>query len=398
MKKLYLYTFFFFLLPFSVSFSPGGKQLNSNIHAEYFSPETIHFISYSKNWDEEKLKKLYNELLLNQHGEEIFHLKKVVVHPNQEDFNTLAVYKQEKQEIHLYHGEEFQTPMDYRYILSHEYGHHVQEYYFPEIDYGENSMWYKLRGLNGFPAVEGFASDKKRDHKWYLNEIFANDYVLLFGPKTKHNKSLFEDNSLFSSRFEHENQHIPNIFEQKELQGFLQERTGFSLDIERELFRIQPLKIKDKTLDVFGRPLNRTYLLLNFEHNDRFNISRVYKFYVENPIGVYVQSIDRFEIIPTDFTLSPYHEELEISLRQYNNLFRSEPLPKGILVLQYNTFDRFTNFSIWSEPIYIEVKNKEFHLLEKDKHPFLHQKLFTQNDVVNFHHSLLSIKPTNIKN
>ena len=57
------------------------------------SPEGIEFVSQSAAWDETGLERLYEELLLNQHGEELYSLSKVIVYP-QEDDDALATHEQ----------------------------------------------------------------------------------------------------------------------------------------------------------------------------------------------------------------------------------------------------------------------------------------------------------------
>ena len=54
--------------------------------AEYVSPEEIHFVSYSKAWDENGLKELYEELLRNRHGPELNTLERVTVYAEEDEF------------------------------------------------------------------------------------------------------------------------------------------------------------------------------------------------------------------------------------------------------------------------------------------------------------------------
>lgn len=169
--------------------------------AVYTSPDGIKISSDSPAWNTEaKLKKIYEELQKNAHGEEWKLLAEVRIHDGYPKGRSVAgeyrfrtsvdLFGRQKMlpgSIDLYGGNERTTVESLAKTLAHEYGHHVTHYYsiredgFSLIDENRwrRSTYAKIRGLSGDPRVN--SSD---EHRWQLAEIAAEDYVQLFGSPT----------------------------------------------------------------------------------------------------------------------------------------------------------------------------------------------------------------------
>ncbi|MDG0809068.1 hypothetical protein [Cohnella rhizosphaerae] len=105
--------------------------------ATFMSPERIQFVSYSKSWNQAKLKALYGELMRNLHGQELAYLGKVVLSPEskegeagyadlsyswtEDDRSDIVMDK--GTEIVLYDANRLNTVESLSATLSHEYGH-----------------------------------------------------------------------------------------------------------------------------------------------------------------------------------------------------------------------------------------------------------------------------------
>lgn len=181
----------------------------------YTSPEGIEFISKSNAWNESDLELLYEELLKNKHGEELYSLSRVVVYP-QEDETALATHQQTSERdtfqlnfpalppdfqisfqreagvITLYGGDTNTTVESMADSLSHEYGHHYTFYYmFPDFTREEQYMqseYARLRGLDPDTAEATSQRDEyyNENHHLFMVEIAAEDYVVLMGsPNTR---------------------------------------------------------------------------------------------------------------------------------------------------------------------------------------------------------------------
>ena len=189
----------------SKDYTPEPEQMV----ASYTSPEDILFVSQSEAWDEQALKSLYEELLLNRHGEELNSLSRVTVYPQKDDF-AAATHERSTQQtnltlhfpslpetplfaftratgvISLYDGDERTTAKEMASSLSHEYGHHYTFTYMLQSS-AEIAYYYTeyatLRGLN---ADNSYVSTANREfyndhHESFLVEIAAEDYVTLMG-------------------------------------------------------------------------------------------------------------------------------------------------------------------------------------------------------------------------
>lgn len=185
--------------------------LNDADAAMYRSPEGIRFRSQSESWDEEKLEALYQELLLNQHGEELYTLAEVIVHPEPEDYilashqdsakgyrltlnypalpkQSIFTFYRSSGVINLYDGDARDTIGEMAESLSHEYGHHFTNYYMLDTPdgcpYYTGTEYARLRKLENIEQVRTFfrsSTDYYENHAWYFYEIAAEDYVVLMG-------------------------------------------------------------------------------------------------------------------------------------------------------------------------------------------------------------------------
>ena len=176
--------------------------------ASYLSPEGIQFFSMSQAWDQEKLEELYQELLRNKHGEELYSLRSVLVYPQPEDFaaathqslvreNVLYLdfpalpenfsfsFQCTEGVITLYDGDRNTTPASMASNLSHEYGHHFTFYHMfgEEEEEQLQSRYAQLRDLAPGQALVDRTdlAGYQENHQWYLVEMAAEDYVMLMG-------------------------------------------------------------------------------------------------------------------------------------------------------------------------------------------------------------------------
>ena len=177
--------------------------------AEYVSPEEIRFVSYSKAWDENDLKELYEELLRNRHGPELNTLERVTVYAEEDEFaaathqNSVQLvpvsvsfplvpaeeifsFLVEGGQISLYSGDEKTSAAEMAPELSHEYGHHYK--LTSLLPGGGSNMdlyrtYAQLRGLNADNVFIRASSTEEyyQNHKRFLVEIAAEDYVVLMG-------------------------------------------------------------------------------------------------------------------------------------------------------------------------------------------------------------------------
>lgn len=235
MSKIHL--FFIILVisfPFLVSFETNRDQ--SDVFAIYQSPEGILFKSFSTKWNQEKLIDLYYELLKNKHGSEIKLLRNVEVNGSSLD-NSLSKgsYDYLNKTIKLYQGDTYHEPSQYQETLSHEYGHHFAYHYFPSHHF-PLSQWQKIREINILEyRWDAFWNYQDKYHAIYPQEVFADDYVLLYGATKPVNSKDIETNEAYYLRTEHENQQISNVLENSSLHSMLEEETGIEIDKSRLL-------------------------------------------------------------------------------------------------------------------------------------------------------------------
>lgn len=179
----------------------------------YKTPLGFSIISHSDKWKGQKLVDIYNELIKNEHGDEIYYVSEVDVYPNDSDIDTtdfqVAGTQDSKEEyypvffgmpsfipeslkytmsrtssvISLYNMDRYDSAAQAAETIAHEYGHHYTIYYFLKDDTtAVNSEYYKIRGFGGFghQALYG-AGTYYQNHQWDIYEIAAEDYVELMG-------------------------------------------------------------------------------------------------------------------------------------------------------------------------------------------------------------------------
>lgn len=183
-----------------------------NQYYSYKADEGFMLISDSKNWNEHKLKDLYNELKRNKHGEEFELLFKIIVHAEPDSYASgthestseqLSIYldfpafplsgiinfTRNMGTIHLYNGDKVTDVGQYAHTLSHEYGHHFTYYYMFKDNNLLNTEYEKIRNLEEHEVFYDLSENYDhylQNHMWYLIEIAAEDYVQLMGsPLTK---------------------------------------------------------------------------------------------------------------------------------------------------------------------------------------------------------------------
>ncbi len=222
-------------LPILLSLDP--LTYDSDYHAIYKSPEGILFLSYTNAWDEEKLKQLYQVLIKNKHGDELQFLQEVRVRGGAFGASTTkGSFHALTDTITLYQGDKYTDVSSYADTLSHEYGHHFA-YHYLQSHHFPFSEWSKIRGLEKKPVRwDAYWNYADENHKWYPQEIIAEDYVLLYGSGKKGNmQDVTSSNEAFYLRTQHENEEIPNVLGNKELITYLEEASGLKVDKDRLL-------------------------------------------------------------------------------------------------------------------------------------------------------------------
>lgn len=246
--KLLVTCMMIFLSPLLISAKP--EVSDPGYTARYDAPEGTLFLSYSKKWDEKKLKKLHAELLRNTHGDEIHELTEVRVFAG-ECNEALGYYSVQDKSITLCEGNEYTKVQDVAGTLSHEYGHHVGFTYMPDHD-SVTSDYTKLRTTKNDPVENSTIGELNTDpdhHKWYPEEIFADDYVQLYGTRQpKGNAEI------------HENDEIKPIQQLPKAQAYIAKMTGFPLHTKNDphVFSVKEVTVDDQ------------YLFYSITQDDRF--------------------------------------------------------------------------------------------------------------------------------
>ena len=189
----------------------------------FVSPEGIVFHSNCDAWNEENLKDLYRELLRNRHGDEINTLEEVVVYPQADEF-AAATHQQTTRTtefklhlpcmpsdrplfrvydsagvITLYDGSTLTTAAQMASSLSHEYGHHYTfTYMFSDTHRSRDfyrTDYARLRGLTDKNSRTDTSDSEEyfKNHRDYLVEIAAEDYVVLMGSPASRDVSEYKD-------------------------------------------------------------------------------------------------------------------------------------------------------------------------------------------------------------
>lgn len=243
-------------LPILLSLNP--QIYYTNYYAKYTSPEGIDFLSYSKNWGDEDLLNLYQELLKNKHGEELNLLQevRVISGSSQSNKSIKGQYSPLTNTITLYDGDKYTSVAQVKETLSHEYGHHFAYYYFPSHHF-PFSKWAKLRGLEDQPVHwNSFFNYSIDSHEWIPQEIFADDYVLLYGSTHVTEKNDVYTNEAFYTRTEHENQQLENIFDNQELIQYIENKSGIEVDNDRliQTPTLQDITDNRVTISISNKP------------------------------------------------------------------------------------------------------------------------------------------------
>ena len=314
----------------------------------YTSPEGIEFVSQSAAWDETGLERLYEELLLNQHGEELYSLSKVIVYP-QEDDDALATHEQTSERdafrlrfpalppdfeisfqrdtgvISLYGGDRNTTAESMADSLSHEYGHHYTFYHmFPGFTREQqylDSEYFRLRGLDP-ETVEVFSQNDdfyNENHHRFLFEIAAEDYVVLMGSPNSRavgnycdvQDSLYDitgEEEVLRNCIVQENLMLPMPYEQEGLAEYFYSfigrqppQTGPTRDMEIEIQRYSvgyDLVGGDKTFTSHTLTWNKAYgddaiyTLVTYDADDYANtIVPIKTVYPGDPARAYIGNV-----------------------------------------------------------------------------------------------------------
>ncbi|WP_299088478.1 hypothetical protein [uncultured Metabacillus sp.] len=228
--------FIILVLTFPILISFDSTGINKKAIASYQSPEGIQFLSYSEEWDQAKLIDLYQQLVKNKHGKEIYSLQEVsIIGGTHSSSFTKGSYHALTSSITLYQGDTYTNPTDYAETLSHEYGHHFAYFYFPS-HHLPFSKWLTVRGIEA-PELQwdAFWNYNEKFHAYYPQEIIADDYVLLYGATHKVEVDDVYSNEAFYLRTEHENSQLPNVLENSKLHSYLEEESGMKIDESRLL-------------------------------------------------------------------------------------------------------------------------------------------------------------------
>ncbi|WP_191556950.1 hypothetical protein [Metabacillus idriensis] len=238
------------LLSFPLLLSLDPLVYDSDYQASYQSPEGIMFLSYTEAWDEKKLQELYKELIQNKHGDELALLQEVRIRGGSlGKSSTKGSFHALTDSITLYQGDKYTEVSSFRDTLSHEYGHHFA-YHYVFSHHLPFSEWSKIRGISDSPVRwDAFLHYTEGDHKWYPQEIIADDYVLLYGSSEKTDvQEVKESNEPFYLRTQHENERIPNVLNNKKMFRYLEEASGLKIEDSRYLKTPELLQIRDQEL------------------------------------------------------------------------------------------------------------------------------------------------------
>lgn len=341
MKKRLVLLVLMIILPFLLSLSPS--IYHSNYYAKYTSPEGIHFLSYSKEWNQQKLQQLYHELLTNKHGKELSLLREIRIWGGsmRNSPYTTGRFNVLTNTIDLFHGDKFITPSIYQKTLSHEYGHFFTYHYLKTFHF-PFSTWAKLRGLEHQPVHwDAFWNYRSKNHHWYPQEIMAEDYVLLYGA-TK--KVEINSNEAFYLRTQHDNQQLSNILENKKLQQYLEAKTGIKIDQSRLLATPKLTEIN----------ANQLIFLVTKRKNICYRLNLII---YENNNGVY----KKYDESEQFFTTTNSSGKISFSFPSY-----SLPM-NGYIEATIDVLDLNTSIGFQTKPIFLSIKNNEFTNLLKTK-------------------------------
>lgn len=251
-----------FLLMLLIMIQQFPAQASDGYVDKYTAPDGLEVISYTDQWQGDKLIEIYQELLLNTRGEEYPYLSTVALYggasPNgleeglyayslkKWDYLMGTSVKLEKgSTISLYHMDEKEQIWQVARVLSHEYGHHFTIYYLAKNDSDffidwTKSTFYTARQAQFFSKMSDASGT---DHAWSIAEICAEDYVQLYGSPTaktwidvydindRMTKGLLQKDISYSSQtyniVPQENPFIPLAWEVEQQTKYWETITGF---------------------------------------------------------------------------------------------------------------------------------------------------------------------------
>lgn len=231
-----------------------SQQLPENASDNtYVTPLGFPIISHSEIWKGSKLKEIYEELIKNEHGDEIYKISSVMIFPGAPESggNELAIagthvtefvqypvffhlpgvlpasmeYKifTRKSIINLYNMDNYDSVIKAARTISHEYGHHFTMYHFMQNDTAaRESEYYRLREIDSFGRDVFFEKDEDyyANHMWSIYELAAEDYVQLLGsPNAKQTREYMDIyDMMYSNKEEYKaswNTALYNIYPQE---------------------------------------------------------------------------------------------------------------------------------------------------------------------------------------
>ncbi|MDA8236213.1 MAG: S-layer homology domain-containing protein [Clostridia bacterium] len=186
-----------------------GTALAQEPLASYTGPEGVTIKAFSKNWaNEDKLKRIYDELVSNTHGDELSYLGSVNFYGGYPLGEGVAgMYRgyygnrsdgrktyNKSSAIDLYGGDGKSAVDDFAKVIAHEYGHHFTNYYLWMKEGVSFDDWRKT----GYARVRGLLDEQRvsvqsNDHRWNIEEIAAEDYIQLFGSPLAKKSRVFKD-------------------------------------------------------------------------------------------------------------------------------------------------------------------------------------------------------------
>ncbi|WP_418790822.1 S-layer homology domain-containing protein [Phosphitispora sp. TUW77] len=191
-------------VPFQIS------SFSDPLLAKYTGANGIEILSYHPQWtDQDKLKTVWDELMRNEHFEEIELFNRVKIYQG----NYSSMYyggietitwpdgRTEKRfsadnEIIYFPDSDVNEENAMAVTLAHEYGHHFTIYHLfnqENIDFHENWQYSRYAKLRGLLNNENVNADRNAEHKWQPVEIATSDYIQLFGSPNARKIFYFDD-------------------------------------------------------------------------------------------------------------------------------------------------------------------------------------------------------------
>lgn len=254
--------------------------------SRFQSPEGVLFQSDSPNWNEEKLKDLYHDLLLNGHGNELETLNSIIIY-DRKDKIAAGRYLTEQKQIILYDGKHHKTVGSLSETLSHEYGHHFTYTYFPDLN-SRNSEWGKLRDDKRYP-INWNEKKGSKDHPWQPAEIFADDYVFFYGAQNQKPSGCTKEKLHECKEIAHENTYLTHPSIIKGMKEFLEEKTGVPTTSPDDLASPIIHNLKGEKSMIGGSTYYDPYIDLQLSSLDKRYWYKISVYKEENDSSVYYE-------------------------------------------------------------------------------------------------------------